>query len=149
MTDLGFKALYQNIEEHGLERLKKRTIINIETNCWEWQGSNNGMGYGEIRIGYKKFYTHRLSGYLHLGLDLFGDLQINHKCNNKKCWNPNHLYVGDAKDNMKDSIDNGYMPGNYNSNKTHCKHGHEYTPENTQIINPKGRNPERRCKTCI
>lgn len=47
--------------------------------------------------------------------------------------------------NILDTLKHGTNP---NANKTHCPHGHEYTPENTRITNWKGRRPGRLCVEC-
>ena len=122
--------------------LEKRTEIHPTSNCWLWTGSkNHPNGHGEIRItskhGYKKkFYVHRLSAWIYYDYDLFNDeRQVNHidsLCQFKYCWNPDHIYLGTAKTNSFDAIQSGkWTPGLYQTLKTHCPKGHEYTEENT------------------
>lgn len=69
-----------------------------------------------------------------------------HHCDNPICVNPRHLYVGDRKSNMQDMWRRGRAGGvtGANAAKTHCKHGHEFTPENTMA----NRDGTRRCRTC-
>jgi len=63
--------------------------------CIEWTGKLNPGGYGYI-YAYKKVWTaHRLSYLVNKGF-LPDSLYICHKCNNKKCINPEHLYAGDV-----------------------------------------------------
>jgi len=64
-------------------------------------------------------------------------------CNNKNCFNPKHLYLGNQSDNLQDATKLG-KTGQHNRNKTHCPKGHEYTKENT-YKNGNG----RKCKTCV
>ena len=58
---------------------------------------------------------------------------------------PENLRYGTRSENLLDAVRNGI---NYYAKKTHCKNGHEFTPENTAYIAPPGRRPYRRCRTC-
>ena len=79
-----------------LSLLKKRRIVNA---CWEWTGCMRGKGkfaqYGRVTIKNRKYDVHRLSAYLWLGFDLSSKSLICHHCDNSKCFNPAHLYIGD------------------------------------------------------
>lgn len=92
--------------KNPLDRLKKKSIIDLTTNCWIWQGSNTGhSGYGYISYLGRMVSVHRLSAHLNLNFDLKSKLFICHKreCPNKMCWNPEHLYIGTRSENSKDS----------------------------------------------
>ena len=45
-------------------------------------------------------------------------MQVNHRCDNKRCVNPNHLYVGTQLDNMHDRRDRGRIPKTYKKRKS-------------------------------
>ena len=93
---------------------------------------------GEICFDYKTWYVHRISAVYNLGLDIEDETElVCHKCNNPSCFNPNHIYLGSDKTNQKDRADS----------ITHCKHGHEFTPENTYIAT-NGKYPKRQCRRC-
>lgn len=86
--------------------LRKR---RIEGDCWIWTGSNNGR-YGEIRFGRKLYKIHKVAAAVYLGYVLDehdSKYQVNHKCPNKLCFNPEHLYIGTQGENLKDAYREG------------------------------------------
>jgi len=89
-----------------LERLLNKIVINQTTDCWEFQGGKNNIGYGMIRDNKKMRTTHRVSYEEHIGPIPYG-LVVMHSCDNPICCNPNHLSVGTMKDNINDMINKG------------------------------------------
>lgn len=75
--------------------------------CWEWSGSlkGSGRGYGAICFRGRMVRAHRLALALHLCRDLSPDEHALHRCDNTRCCNPHHLYVGDHAQNMRDTAD--------------------------------------------
>lgn len=117
--------------------------VIISDGCWEWSGGKDTNGYGRISLpgkGNGSIGAHRYSAIVHFGM-FDKRLLVLHKCDNRSCVNPNHLFLGTEKDNMLDMVAKGRSFG---QKKTHCKHGHEYTKEN--IVNYRR---HRECKTCI
>lgn len=72
--------------------------------CWIWEGNVGNHGYGRINLLGNNILTHRFSYELYQGL-VPDDKCVLHKCHNRLCVNPEHLYLGDAKDNARDWIE--------------------------------------------
>lgn len=126
-----------------LIELERRTIKDPNIFCWLYIGGQS-HGYGV----YNGIGVHRLSCWIFYDLDLGNSYeQANHEptCNNRSCWNPAHLYVGNASKNTIDvmMLQGLHGAAAFQKNKTHCKNGHEFTPANT-----KAENGGRRCKAC-
>lgn len=78
--------------------------------CWIWQGFRT-MGYGQLCFGKKgeRHYAHRFAWELTRGTIPAG-ICVLHHCDNKLCVNPEHLFLGSAKDNTLDMIAKGRHP---------------------------------------
>ncbi len=87
----------------NIERFWSYVDIKGLFDCWEWQGSKDRDGYGQFRINKKLVGSHRLAYELYHGKIPDGK-QINHKCNNRPCCNPFHIYAGTPQDNVDDMV---------------------------------------------
>lgn len=102
--------------------------------CWLWIGSTGTSGYGQV--GRKKIYgrrpigAHRHSWLLHFG-KIPDEIHVCHRCDNRLCVRPDHLFLGTAKENLDDmrSKGRGFTPFKV---KTHCVRGHELSAENRE-----------------
>ena len=73
--------------------------------CWFWQRSTGSHGYGQLFWDNKVQTAHRFAYHLFCGDP--GNAQINHRCGNRKCCNPAHLYAGTQLDNFRDMVNHG------------------------------------------
>ena len=109
--------------------------------CIVWDRYVNDKGYGRRHHNGKFWLVHRLEWTLANG-DIPEGMCVLHKCDNPPCINLDHLFLGTNVDNIADKVAKGRQARNY---KTHCKNGHEYTPENT-FIRKQG---WKECRICI
>lgn len=97
------------MEPYLLERFWDYVPFASEYDCWEWQGGRKDTGYGMFHPypgSTRTAMVHRLSWELHYGPIPLG-LLVCHSCDNPPCLNPNHLFLGTVRDNVRDMISKG------------------------------------------
>jgi hypothetical protein len=117
-------------------RVIKYIQVDPDTNCWNFTGYRRVGGYGLIGdhgrvVRVHKLVYERIRGAVPEGHEL------HHTCNNPPCCNPWHLEPLTRKEHATRQIKHNYRDA------THCKRGHEFTPENTRVSRG-----QRACRAC-
>lgn len=131
---------YNTITEVGPEYWSK---VERTSSCWLWTGALSPNGYGKFTVDGRTVYAHIVAYVLAYG-PVGEGLQIDHVrergCTNRHCVNPAHLEAVTQRTNIL----RGTCPPAVNARKTHCMHGHEFTPGNTRWVS----STNRRCRAC-
>lgn len=94
------------VSEKVLSRFWEKVNKKGESECWNWLSAKNISEYGQIEYNGNTIPSHRISWMIHNG-EIPKDLYVLHRCNNPKCVNPKHLYIGTQNDNMKQMVNDG------------------------------------------
>lgn len=120
--------------DNSMERFLSK--VNKTNTCWLWTDSLTHDGYGRFWFARKTVLAHRFA-YENLVGPIPENLTCDHLCKNRVCVNPAHIELVTALENTRRGK---------NATKTHCMHGHEFTPENTAY---NARTNKRACRICM
>lgn len=90
------------------ERFERKVLI-CGNGCWEWQGYVAVDGYGSFRFEREGDHTHRWAWRIYRG-QIPDNSCVLHRCDNMRCVNPEHLFLGSHADNVIDKIRKGRQP---------------------------------------
>lgn len=85
-------------------RFTEKYDVDRDTGCWLWNAHKDKDGYGRIQYAGKAWRANRIAWLIHHG-DIQKGRIICHTCDVTACVNPEHLYLGTHKSNMRDKVD--------------------------------------------
>lgn len=89
-----------------MKRFWEKVQIAGPDECWEWKGGKDREGYGRFSYFGKNQVAHRIAWIL-TGGEVSEGLCVLHKCDNPSCVNPDHLWIGNQLENIKDRTKKG------------------------------------------
>ncbi len=91
-------------------RLFARRLVDA-AGCWRYTGATTSNGYGWMGFRGGNEYAHRISAMIYLWYIPESGLHVCHDCDTPPCFNPDHLFIGTALQNMTDAATKGRMVG--------------------------------------
>jgi hypothetical protein len=85
-----------------LERFWEKIKRGSPDSCWEWQWNTGNHGYGQFHYKRTPHLSHRMAYEFTYG-EIPSGAYVLHTCDNRRCCNPNHLYLGSQLDNGEDA----------------------------------------------
>ena len=119
--------------------VRRRTTLADDTGCWLWSKALTDDGYGRLEYCKRKWLAHRFVYELLVG-PIPDGLELDHRCRNRACVNPAHLDPVTKRVNWE----RGESYTRKLAAQSHCKRGHEFTPENTAVTSQ----GNRECRSC-
>ena len=101
-----------------MQRFWNKVNKQAENGCWEWAAYRDPDGYGGFSLDGKGERAHRASWILEHG-SIPDGLHVLHHCDNPRCVNPAHLFLGTQADNMRDKAEKGRAVNNPQPGESH------------------------------
>lgn len=112
--------------------------VDKSGNCWLWTASTQPSGYGQLHYRGTMYTAHRLSYEWAYGSIPTGAF-ICHRCDNRRCVRPDHLFAGTQADNIHDATNKGRMHGPINPPRGAAHHRAKLTDALVREIRQKYR----------
>lgn len=151
-----------------LSKFESRVAIR-DSGCHEWIAARGSYGHGHFSIRdpetrvFHQYKASRVAWMLYVG-SIPDRMWVLHHCDNPPCVNPEHLFIGNAQDNVDDMHKKGRglpldiviararlgrsIAADKKRSRTHCRYGHPYSGENLIVFTSQSGTPARDCKEC-